>query len=374
MLTNLPLAQLSYGPVLRHIGRLEEAQQITAPATAVLDFGFAGTGPEALLRPFAAPFASVSLASFLITALVVMMGVAAAPWLLPRCTTTLGVYEARKSLGWAIFFSGVLILTLSACAAFLRAVVMRDLVGNGADQLPDWFGELRAMGLAGLDGRVPELPLSSFLFARDGVLYAVPHALELPYVATHLTLAGAIAAGLAASAATAFALAAILAEDVFAGLKWKVESDAIRTNTARLTAAIVVVVGLTFSLAARLDPFELFLIAMALSAGSAFPVVVLSIWWKRLNTFGSIAGIVIGFAAVIILLFANNSVLTALPIPVAGLAGAAVSLVMSLVVSLTTPGPQRAALEAAREMRIPGGETVYDREVRLLQFAQRRRD
>ena len=48
---------------------------------------------------------------FIVTTLCVTAGIAGAPWLLPRCTTTLGVYEARKSLGWAIFFAGIVIIT-----------------------------------------------------------------------------------------------------------------------------------------------------------------------------------------------------------------------------------------------------------------------
>ena len=36
--------------------------------------------------------------------------------------------------------------------------------------------------------------------------------------------------------------------------------------------------------------------------------------------------------------------------------------------------PEKVAMEATRDMRIPGGETVYDREMRQLRFSQRGRE
>jgi cation/acetate symporter len=37
------------------------------------------------------------------------------------------------------------------------------------------------------------------------------------------------------------------------------------------------------------------------------------------------------------------------------------------------PAPGRQILELVREMRVPGGETVHDREMRLLRLKQRQR-
>src|SRR6056297_2792722 len=88
IMTNLPLAQLSYGPVLRHIARTEEAQQITGSLQGLLAFTLPGPAPETLSNRIGAPFGSVGATSFIMGLLTVMMGVAAAPWLLPRCATT----------------------------------------------------------------------------------------------------------------------------------------------------------------------------------------------------------------------------------------------------------------------------------------------
>ncbi|MBU2531281.1 MAG: sodium:solute symporter, partial [Alphaproteobacteria bacterium] len=212
MMTNLPVPQLSYGPVLRQIGRMENVLQLAEPTRTAFEFVLAGQEPQASMTRLASPFTSMGWVSFIASVLTVMMGIAAAPWLLPRCTTTLGVYEARKSLGWAIFFAGIVILTLSSIAIFLRAIVMSELAGRSVDQLPAWFMELQAMGLAKVAGSPNDLSMSNLLFSRDGILFAIPRALDFPDAMMYLVLAGAIAAALAAAATTAFSLAAILAE------------------------------------------------------------------------------------------------------------------------------------------------------------------
>ena len=374
VMTNLPLAQLSFGPVLRQIGRLEEAQQISSVVSPLFAYKLAGQDLTFVTQRLAAPFGSIGWAGFIAGTLTVMMGIAGAPWLLPRCTTTLGVYEARKSLGWAIFFTGVIMLTLSTVGMFLRGMVMSDLVGRSADQLPAWFGQLSQMGLSGVNAGASELPLSSFAFARDGVLYAVPVTAGFPDVVRYLVLAGAIAAALAAAATTAFALAAILAEDVYGGLKWEPASDAVRLNTARVMCVIVVVTGLLFYSIVSADPVELFLSAMALSAATAFPIVTLSIWWKRLSVVGTVFSLVVGFVLVVGLQLVSAGGVIEVATPVAGVIAAGAAFAAAIIASLVSAEPHRAAMEATRDMRIPGGETVYDREMRQLRFSQRSRD
>ena len=55
----------------------------------------------------------------------------------------------------------------------------------------------------------------------------------------------------------------------------------------------------------------------------------------------------------------------------AGAVGLPLALAAGLVVSRMTPAPGRNALDIVREMRVPGGETLYDRELRLLRLKNR---
>jgi cation/acetate symporter len=49
------------------------------------------------------------------------------------------------------------------------------------------------------------------------------------------------------------------------------------------------------------------------------------------------------------------------------------ALAATLIASMMTPAPGRTELELVRDLRMPGGETIYDREMRLLRLEQQRR-
>ena len=63
-------------------------------------------------------------------------GIAASPALLSRPGTTPGVYEARKSLGWAVLVVGLVLLTLPAVAVYLRALLSSRSSASRATACP----------------------------------------------------------------------------------------------------------------------------------------------------------------------------------------------------------------------------------------------
>ena len=120
----------------------------TRVSRAAFDIAPSGRELAVITARAASPEAAMGSLGFIIVTLTVTAGIAGAPWLLPRCATTLGVYEARKSLGWAIFFAGAMIITLSALAMLFRGIIMTDLVGRSFVELPTWFDDLVTRGLA----------------------------------------------------------------------------------------------------------------------------------------------------------------------------------------------------------------------------------
>ena len=60
-----------------------------------------------------------------------------------------------------------------------------------------------------------------------------------------------------------------------------------------------------------------------------------------------------------------------LPSVLAGAVGLPLALGAGIVVSMLTPAPGRHALDIVRDVRVPGGETLYDREMRLLRLKNR---
>jgi cation/acetate symporter len=100
---------------------------------------------------------------------------------------------------------------------------------------------------------------------------------------------------------------------------------------------------------------------------------VLSIWWKRLNAYGAIAGLTTGFAVTAMALVAGKAGWIGIDSALAGAFGIPLGAATAIIVSLITPPPSKHALELVRDIRVPGGEILYDREMRLARLKQRQR-
>ncbi|MFX5756541.1 hypothetical protein ABTE27_21580, partial [Acinetobacter baumannii] len=57
----------------------------------------------------------------------------------------------------------------------------------------------------------------------------------------------------------------------------------------------------------------------------------------------------------------------------AGMFGIPASLIATLAATLATPYPGKHVRELVRDIRVPGGEILYDREMRLLRLKKRQR-
>ena len=363
--TNLPLPQLSHGPVLRGIGRLESLQGVPMPIALPLTLDFAGQELRALAHRMAQPYASVGPLAFVLMSLTVMCGVAAAPWLLPRCGCTPGVYDTRKACAWAVVFCGLILLTTASVAVFLRDIVMDSLVGHAAGELPDWFERLRAMGMAGISGDAAHLPLTAFSFKRDVALFALPIAARFPEVALHLALAGVVGAALLGASTAVTTIALTLAEDGVSGLVWEPAVGPLRLNIARGAITGVAVLTGWIALLLPADPLDLMLWALSLSAASAFPVIALSIWWKRLNAPGALIGMAVGFGVTVLAIVAGEAAWLGMPGALAAVFGVPAGFVAAVAATRMSPRPGRHIPLLVHDIRLPGGETLHDREARL---------
>ena len=371
--TNLPLPQLSHGPVLRSLGRNEVLSGVPVVVPAPLAFDLPGTDWAVVAKRFATPFGAVGALAFALMSFVVMAGVAGAPWLLPRLTTTPSVYEARKSLGWATFFLGFLMVTIASAAVFLRDALMDIIAAGPAAAMPAWVLQLADMGLAQVPQRAERLAVSSFAFQRDGVLLGIPMIGHLPDAFQYLLLAGGVAAALVAAATASMALAGILGEDVINGISWEPLPTGLRILVARIAVAAVVVAAAAVAAITAADPLKLLLWALGLSAATAFPALVLSIWWKRLSVFGTTLGIGAGFGVTVLAIIAAEAGWLGVNSALAGAFGLPVAFAVAICVSILVPSADRHALEITRDIRIPGGETIYDKEQRLQRLKQRQR-
>lgn len=367
---DLPLVQLGHGPLLRSIGREEAVRALEIVRAAPIEFNLPSLEPMAVAKRYAMPFGEVGRVSFVLAIVMLMVGVASAPWLLPRVASAPGVYEARKSLGWATVLFGIAMLTATAIAVYMRSEVM-ELAGSRAGALPAWVGELQTLGLLGSTPETGRIAIGDLRFARDGIVLALPIAAGLPAALVQLAAAGVVAAAVASAGAAAVALGNALSEDLFHGLSWETQAPGPRLVSARLFLVIAAALGGVVATTADGDPLKLVLWALAITGASAFPVLVLSIWWKRINAYGAAASIASGFGVAVLAILAAEAGWLPLSSLLAGIVGLPVSTVVALAVSVVTPTPSRHVLELVRDTRIPGGEILYDREMRLQRLKRR---
>jgi cation/acetate symporter len=371
LVTYLPLPQLSLGPIMRVLGRAEAAQGLPIILPPALAFDMPPEGLSVIAKRYADAFGSVGPLAFVIVTITTLAGVASAPWLLPRVAATPGVYEARKSLGWATLLFGVIMLTLAAVAVFMRDFIIDIVTASGPVQIPDWFSEMKALGMATLEAEARRPSIVSFGFNRDAVLLSLPIAAELPAAVLYLAAGGAIAAALATAGAVSVALGNVLAEDIVYGLSWQPPSAGARLIVSRLSLMAAAVFGGILAVAAPTDPLKLMLWSLALTASTAFPVLVLSIWWKRMNAFGAIAGIATGFGVTVLAIIAGEAGMIGLDGALAAALGLPAGMFAAIFVTLMTPAPGRHMLELVRDIRVPGGEILVDREMRFQRRQKR---
>lgn len=372
-LTNMPVPQLSHGPVLRALGRSETAMAMSRDTADLLTFALAGESFQSVSQRFAMPNGSVGALAFPIVSLTVMAGIAAAPWLLPRITATPSVYETRKSLGWATVLTGIVLMTLASIAVFMRDYLFEIVTAAGRGQIPAWLQDLSAIELARIESTSGALSVSSFSFLRDGVILGLPLAGGMPSVMLYVVMAGIVAAGMAGAGGCVVALGNILAEDVVDGLSSEPAPDHVRLATARVTLILVAAIGGAFAILAPTDPLRLIIWALVLTASSVFPVLILSIWWKRINVYGAMAGMLSGFGVAALFMLVAEAGWLGLDSALAAIFGAPASVAAAMSVTVMTPLPGRDALDLVSDMRIPNGETVLDREMRLQRQRLRQR-
>ncbi len=362
--TNLPFGQFSHGPTLRSVVRNEATLGMQVPLAQLMTFEMPGQGLQAFAGRYSATFGSVGQLAFVLGLLSIMAGVAGSPTLLARAVTMPTVYDTRKSIGWAVILVGLMVTTFSAIAVFERQVIAEDLLRQSSGGAAPGIAALVEHGFASIAGSDARLKPASVMIDRDATLVALPVLYALPRVVVSLVAAGILAAALAGAAASLSQLALILGEDVVhAPDSWRY-TDSQRLLVCRIAIAVFAAAGAAAAVLVPGDPLMLYLNGLAFSGATLFPVLLLSVWWKRINAPGALAALATAFAATLIAFTATEIAGIGLPLAMAPALAAPLAIIAALVVSQLTPPPSRHILESVRDLRVPGGEAVHDRELR----------
>jgi len=225
---------------------------------------------------FKAPIDQISLGMALV------LGTAGLPHILMRFFTVPTAQQARKSVIWAMaIIGGFYVLTL--------------FLGTGAAM------KVGALQITAIDpgGNMAAPLLAQFLGGgKDSILGN----LMLAFVA-----AVAFATIVAVVAGLVLAAASAMSHDIWVGvIKGDHATSEQELRAARISSVIVGAIAITIGILAKgQNVAHLVALAFAVAASANLPVILLTFYWKRCNTAGVVAGLVIGTLSAIALVLVS---------------------------------------------------------------------
>jgi cation/acetate symporter len=370
MLTNLPLPQLTYGYILQEVGQLEVAKSLIGgpPAPTPVSEALPNPGFQPLLQPFAKLFGSLSIVDFILLCVCVMIGGAVMPIQIARLSTTPTVPTVRKSLGWSVLITGIVVMTLPCFAVFVKYFVAQDLSGQPLTEVPAWGQAAKALGLINITGESlnPAGGESETTLRRDAIVLLLPLAAKLPYAMFGVVASAAIAAALAAMGAQMIAIANAMSNDVYYNVLNRTASPSRRLFIARLFIILCACGAVYMATQLTYDPLRMALWAFSLCGATFFPAMLLSVWWTRTNATSVSFGMATGFGVTALCILAGESggVLGVDSLTAAAI-GAPMSALVISVMNIMAPSPNEETKEFVEEMRLSTGETLHARFLRL---------
>lgn len=253
-----------------------------------------------------------------------MVGTAGLPHVIVRFFTVPKVRDARISAGYALLFIAILYTTAPAVGAMARYNLINTIQpgevgavdGNLAyDERPDWIQTWQRTGLVKYedlneDGRIQYYNDANADFSsraaeygwegnelnvdRDIMVLANPEIAGLPNWVIALVAAGGIAAALSTAAGLLLVISAAVSHDLIKGIFVPNISEKRELLAGRIAAAFAIMVAGYLGF----DPpgwvAQVVAFAFGLAAASLFPVILLGIFFKRVNKQGAIAGMLTG--------------------------------------------------------------------------------
>jgi cation/acetate symporter len=223
------------------------------------------------------PYGALDLVSL---GMALIFGTAGLPHILVRFYTVPDAKTARASVVWAMLIIGCFYILTTFLGFGAATIVGRDFIAkNGGTNMS---APLLAQTLGG-----------DFFFA---FISAIAFATIL-----------AVVAGLTISASTSFA------HDFWTNVlhRGKERSPGEEVRVARVTAFVVGAVSILIAILLGPNANVAFLVALAfaVAASANLPVIVLSLFWRRFNTRGAVAGLATGLLSSLILILLSPSIM-----------------------------------------------------------------
>ena len=357
LMTGNPIPQLGFGGTLEGQGGVYLLDRLDGLMT---DLGFAAYTDGS--KP--------TIDIFFITA-ALMVGTAGLPHVIIRFFTVPKVKDARISAGYALIFIVLLYSTAPAVAAFVKTNLITSVNDVAYTEVPQWFTNWESTGLlqyedANNDGLVqyhanPEI--NELTIDPDIMVLASPEIAQLPNWVVGLVAAGGLAAALSTAAGLLLVLATSIAHDLFKRTLIPTMKEKTELIAARVTVFFTVLVAGYFGVNPPGFVAQTVAFAFGLAASSFFPVILMGIFYKRMNKEGAIAGMAAGilFTASYIIYFTfinpelNSAEHWLFGISPEGIGtlGMLLNFAVAFTVSKVTAEPPQEIMDLVEDIRIP---------------------
>ena len=347
--------------------------------------------------------------------LALMAGTAGLPHVIVRFFTVPKVRDARISAGWALLFITLLYTTAPAVGALSRLNLIETVngpegSGTAYAVMPDWFKTWENSGLLAWhdhnnDGKVQyaagkafagdgkpvfaddqrgehrervttnpgqgdmiaNAPFANELYVdRDIMVLANPEIAGLPNWVIALIAAGGIAAALSTAAGLLLVISSSISHDLLKSTFTPNISEKQELMAGRLAAGIAITIAGYLGLHPPAFVAQVVAFAFGLAASSLFPAILMGIFYKRMNKWGAISGMLTGltftlgyiiyFKGVFVEPFAANvpeNWWLGISPEGAGVIGMALNFAVAAIVARNTAPPPAHIQQLVDDIRIP---------------------
>jgi cation/acetate symporter len=364
---------------------------------------------------YTSPFNDKSMIDVCAITLALMVGTAGLPHVIVRFFTVPKVRDARISAGWALLFITLLYTTAPAVGALSRLNLIETVngpegSGTAYAVMPDWFKTWENSGLLAWhdhnnDGKVQyaagkafagdgkpvfaddqrgehrervttnpgqgdmiaNAPFANELYVdRDIMVLANPEIAGLPNWVIALIAAGGIAAALSTAAGLLLVISSSISHDLLKSTFTPNISEKQELMAGRLAAGIAITIAGYLGLHPPAFVAQVVAFAFGLAASSLFPAILMGIFYKRMNKWGAISGMLTGltftlgyiiyFKGVFVEPFAANvpeNWWLGISPEGAGVIGMALNFAVAAIVARNTAPPPAHIQQLVDDIRIP---------------------
>ena len=252
-----------------------------------------------------------------------MIGTAGLPHVIMRFFTVPSVKAARQSAGYALVFIALLYTVAPAVGAMARFNLINTIEPAAGQNLeyaerPQWFKDWEKTGLLKFedkngDGKVQytadKATNEMVKVDRDIMVLANPSIANLPNWVIALVAAGGLAAALSTAAGLLLAISSAVSHDLMKGVLMPDMSEKSELRASRVVMTLSILMAGYLGLNPPDFAAGTVALAFGLAASSIFPVLMMGIFSKKMNSQAAIAGMCSGIGVTMLYVFQHKGIM-----------------------------------------------------------------